>query len=174
MTILELLELVVHITTDPKIKGSLSTILFLIFIGSVLLEFSKLKFSPWTWTFKRLGKIMNSEIYDQLETVNKRLTHIEKRQDDAEHQDKLEKAMSARRRILKANNDLIRGFELDREYMRNLMHDITEYEEYCDKHADPNDPWHFSNRECPEAIESLTKYNHELEVKLREKNKKDA
>lgn len=171
MTILEYTEFFIDWLYSPRVRDNISSIILVLIIGSLVLEFSKVKFSPWTWGFKKLGKVLNSDVRDELKVVNERLTKIEDRQDRAEHQEELKETLNARRRILRARNDLLNGHDLNIEYMRNLMTDIASYEDYCTKHSDVHDEWHFSNKECPEAIETLTEYNHELERRLRKEAK---
>lgn len=169
MTILDYIEFFVDWVMSPRVSGNLFAMLWVLVIGSGFLEFSKLKISPWTWVAKKVGKVLNAEVFEELKAVNKRLGDIEDRQDKFEHQTELNETLEARRRILRINSELLLGRDIDREYLHNVMHDIAAYEDYCKAHSDVRDPYFFSNEECPEAIRNIREYYTAFHKRLQEK-----
>lgn len=60
-------------------------------------------------------------------------------------------AIQARIRILRANDELRQDVHHSYEYFRQLHHDITDYEQYCEAHPD------FKNNEAVNSIEYINR-----------------
>lgn len=60
-------------------------------------------------------------------------------------------AIQARIRILRANDELRQEVHHSYEYFRQLHHDITDYEKYCEAHPD------FKNNEAVNSIEYINR-----------------
>lgn len=60
-------------------------------------------------------------------------------------------AIQARIRILRANDELRQDVHHSYEYFRQLHHDITDYEKYCEAHPD------FKNNEAVNSIEYINR-----------------
>lgn len=87
---------------------------------------------------------------DKLDSIEKKLDkHI---QDDDERYTK-----QCRTRILRFNDELIRGDNHTKEHFDDVLEDITDYGNYCDTHKD------FKNEKAVMAIENVRRVYRDCE-----------
>lgn len=118
--------------------------LLLIVLGVV--QVTPIKVNPWSWILKSLGKIINSDLCEKIETVSKQ--QIENRQlldkhvsDDAKWKETYEaqKMDELRQTILHFNNELLRKQKHTKEEFVEILAVIDRYKAYCKTHEDyPN------------------------------------
>lgn len=111
--------------------GSGVTFLLLTFV-----EISPIKINPWSRLAKWLGRAINSDVIDELESV--KTTQAETRERLESHISTNEKrdADNCRARILRFNNELIRELPHTKEEFIDVLKDIDEYKRYCREHQD--------------------------------------
>lgn len=62
----------------------------------------------------------------------------------------LDKATDARRRILRASDEILTGTKHSREWWEQIMDDVTEYQKYCSAHKE------YENNKAIIAVKELT------------------
>jgi hypothetical protein len=137
-----------------------------------LIQISPIKINPWSWLGKVIGKALNHDVLENVndlkqaqkdyqKTTDKRLEDIEKaRRDFMYYQTECE-AKDARRRILRASDELRLGIEHSQEYFKDILDDISFYNNFCREHKE------FKNMQAVAAIDFVTKtYQNCLEKNM--------
>lgn len=135
-----------------------------------LIQISPIKINPWSWLGKVIGKALNNDVLEKMKELkqsqeayqkitDKRLEDIEKdRKGFLDYQRECE-AKNARRRILEAADELRLGIEHSQEYFRDILDDISFYNNFCREHRD------FKNMQAVAAINFVTEtYQNCLKV----------
>ena len=125
-----------------EVLGRCGIVMLIVF---TILQIAPIKINPWSWIgglfsrfFGRLGhrvgKAINGEVMTKLGTIHDRLSELEehdRRQDMTRAKDK---ALDARRRILRFADEVRREEKHSEEHFRNVFEDIKYYNTYCDNH----------------------------------------
>ena len=92
-----------------------------------LVQITPIKFNPWSWLGRHIGRMLNGEVLDQVNNLSKEL---------ADHKEKSEErhATLCRAHILKFGDEVRHGTPHSKEGYDNILLDIDSYEEYCYKH----------------------------------------
>lgn len=92
-------------------------------------QISPLKWDPWSYVLKKIGKIMNEGISEKVTNLEIGLANLQKSCD--------EKAMNdCRTRILLFNDEILHKKRHTKEHFDQILIDISDYELYCLKHPD--------------------------------------
>lgn len=126
--------------------GTLATFVFLL---SIFVEVSKIKISPWSWLGKKIGKVINGDVINELDGVKKEIGEIKEQNATQNDQRALDKALDARRRILRFADEIRRGDKHSQEHFNSILDDISFYLQYCDDH--PN----FKNKKAVISIKII-------------------
>lgn len=136
-----------------------------------LLQISPIKINPWSWfgkligrffgwLGKRIGKAINGEVIADLVDIKLELTELkehDKRQDATRDRDK---ALDARRRILRFADEVRRKEKHSAEHFHNVLDDITYYKNYCKTHDDfENDRANLSIKRIEAVYEDCDRNN---------------
>jgi hypothetical protein len=150
-----------------------------------LIQIAPIQINPWSWIgrsisrfFKmlgrKIGKELNGEVVSKLGEINTRLDDmdarfetVESRLGDLEEynrtQDKNnaeEKALDARRRILRFADEIRSGDRHSKEHFDNVFDDIKFYKNYCDTNKDfKNDRAQISIKIIEETYEKCVREN---------------
>lgn len=104
----------------------------IITIGILLggaVKIPKIEINLWGWLLKKAGKYLNGDLTDKVNRLQSDLTaHIKTSEK--------EKALDARRRFLRFDDDLCSGRNFGKEHFCQVLRDIDTYEQYCDDHPD--------------------------------------
>ena len=112
-----------------------------------LLQIAPIKINPWTWIGKllgrffgwlgkRIGKAINGDVVTELEGIKDRLTELEKHDEQQDVTRARDKALDARRRILRFADEVRRKKKHSEEHFNNVLDDTTYYKAYCKEHKD--------------------------------------
>lgn len=125
---------------------------------TLIQKFSK-KYKPWSWLARQLGKAMNAEMLEKLDTVEKKVDRLEKK-DEAQDEERAKgKALDARRRILSCADECRRHIKHSEEFFNNVLEDVSYYKNYCDTHPS------FENEKAVIAIDVVENvYKHCIET----------
>ena len=107
-----------------------------------LVQIAPIKIDPWSALFRWFGKEINGELM-------KKVVEIENRLDKKEKKDEERDALSARRRILVFNDEVVRKMEHTPEHWNSVLEDITFYTNYSDTHPG------FKNDKATRSISNL-------------------
>ena len=118
--------------------GNLSILLFLVLS---LVEISPIKVNPWSVLIKWIAKLLGIvELKTEIVQVRNRMDELEKKIDQMkiseEEKSQLKEALSARRRILRFNDELLLKIKHSKEMFNDILKDITDYDNYCRTHPD--------------------------------------
>lgn len=92
-----------------------------------LIQISPIKFNPWTWIARKVGKAINGEVIDEVKTLRQEVKH--NKEDDDEQW-----ALLSRSHILRFGDELLHGKAHSKEHFDQILLDITKYELYCESH----------------------------------------
>ena len=126
-----------------------------------LIQIAPIQINPWSWIgrsisrfFKmlgrKIGKELNGEVVSKLGDINTRLDDmdtrfgdVETRLRDLEEYNRMqdadnakEKALAARRRILRFADEIRSKVRHSKEHFDNIFDDIKYYRDYCREHQD--------------------------------------
>ena len=120
--------------------GGLSVIAaVLLVIAASVLEVSKIKVNPWSSLGQAIGKRINGQVLQELETVKANQRETKEKLDAHIKTDDEREADGWRASILHFNLELIRGIRHTREDFIEILLIIDKYEGYCRDHPDyPN------------------------------------
>ena len=92
-----------------------------------IIQITPIKVNPWSWLGRLIGRSINGEVIDKVDTLSKEL---------ADHKAKSEErhATLCRAHILRFGDEVLHGIPHSKEGYDNILLDIDSYEEYCDKH----------------------------------------
>lgn len=94
-----------------------------------IIQIFPIKLDPWSWLFRKIGKIMNEEIDTKVNSLEKGLTKLQISCD--------ERAMNdCRTRILRFNDEILHKQRHTKEHFDQILVDISNYEMYCDEHKE--------------------------------------
>lgn len=94
-------------------------------------------------------QVSTAEISDKLDAQGKKIDSLEKSFDAKSKADEEKEAKAARRRILRADDEIRAGTRHSRDFFLDVLRDIDDYETYCDNHP------HFKNKCAESAIRSI-------------------
>jgi len=123
----------------------------LLLVLMTLVQVAPVKINPWTALGKAVGRVVNGDVLDKLDGVEKRLEgHI--RMDDERNAD------WHRARILQFNTELLRAHKHTEEDFNEILYNIDCYERYCEDHPD------YQNNRAVHAIWNIKRvYDERLE-----------
>lgn len=105
-----------------------SGILTLFLCGAVI-QIAPIKINPYTWIAKKIGRAINSEVIEKVNSIEKRLeAHIQN--------DELENVRATRQRILHFDAECCKGERHTLEQYNEILEDVDAYEKYCAIHTD--------------------------------------
>lgn len=114
----------------------------LLLILMTLVQIAPVKVNPWSALAKAIGRAINTDISNRLDSIERKLDgHIST--DDRREAD------HARAQILHFNNELLRPIRHTKEEFVEVLLQIDNYERYCDAHKE------YSNNRCVLAIENI-------------------
>ncbi|MCC8047313.1 MAG: hypothetical protein LIP12_17805 [Clostridiales bacterium] len=132
----------------------------ILLIASGLIEISPIKINPWKAIGKAIGKAINGDVVQELESVKKAQTDIAHRLDERERIEDDRNADRQRERILKFNVELIRNLKHTKEDFNEIMVVMDEYEAYCENHKST-----YKNNRADLAMENIRRVYREREEK---------
>ncbi|MDE6260395.1 MAG: hypothetical protein K2M42_05970 [Oscillospiraceae bacterium] len=132
-----------------------------------IVQISPLKINPWSPLIRlvkrllrrllsHLGRATNGDVLAKLdelskaqEEMQKKLNELEARLNEHIRTDDNREADAHRTRILRFNNELLRGIPHTKEMFIQVLAEIDAYEDYCDAHED------YSNNRAVLAIANI-------------------
>ena len=100
-------------------------------------------------------KISNEEIGAKLDVQGRKIDALEEAFYEKNISDEEKEIKAARRRILRADDELRIGIKHSKDFFEDILRDIDSYEAYCDAHP------HFKNRVAESAIKNVADtYDH--------------
>lgn len=94
---------------------------------ATIIEIAPIKISPWTWLVRWLGRALNHDINEKVDSIARSVEKISSDIDERE-------AINARIRILRFGDECRIGIRHSKDYFDQIETDITTYEHYCANH----------------------------------------
>lgn len=94
-----------------------------------LIQIAPIKINPWSWLGKCIGRAINGEVLDKMETLSQ---DVKKNKADDDEQ----WASLSRSHILRFGDELLHGVAHSKEHFDQILLDISKYEKYCSEHKD--------------------------------------
>ena len=95
-------------------------------------------------------KVTIEEIGTKLDEQSKQIDSLEEAFNQKNKEDAEKEAKAARRRILRADDEIRMGMKHSKDFFDDVLCDIDAYEEFCDEHP------HFKNRCAESAIRNVS------------------
>lgn len=127
--------------TAAQIIGSAAGIVVVI---SIFIEIAPIKINPLSHFLRWVGKKINGDIIDRLDSLEGKVNNIESSSDERN-------AISCRVRILQFGDEVRRGMKHSQENFDQVLSDIDDYERYCNSHPE------FKNNKTVAAKEKILK-----------------
>lgn len=99
-----------------------------------LLQVSKININPWTAIFGWIGKQLNQEVLAKVAVLEKRMDTMQTDVDTIRDEGRERHAKDCRVRILRFADEIYLGTNHSQEHYKQILGDITQYENYCDTH----------------------------------------
>ena len=127
---------------------------------SGVVEFSKIKINPWTWLARRVGRAINGEVLDKMDTLNERVDKLSDKVDKIEARQDERDAKMARTHILRFGDEVRIGTRHSKESFDEVLADITAYETYCKSHPEfPNNRTRAAEKFISETYDECLREN---------------
>ena len=94
-------------------------------------------------------RVTIEEISEKIDAQGKKLNSLEQAFNKKNAEDQEKEAKSARRRILRTDDEIRIGVKHSKDFFDDVLRDIDSYEEYCDDHP------HFKNKCAESAINNV-------------------
>lgn len=136
-----------------------------------LIQIAPIRINPWSFIAKHIGRALNKETFERLDRNEERTLEVKHELDDLrDHIGQMEikvddidnkidetTAVTARVRILRFNDELLRFEKHTKDAYDQVLRDIDDYEIYCKQH--PN----FANNKTKASVLNVKEnYNERL------------
>lgn len=98
-------------------------------VVSTVLQVSPIKVNPWSAVARGIGRAINHEVLEKVESLEKKVDSLERSQEERAAKD-------GRVRILRFGDEILHDKKHSKEHYDHILQDITEYEKYCHEHPD--------------------------------------
>ena len=113
------------------------------------LQVSKININPWTAIFGWLGRQFNHEMLDKVAGLERQIETMQTDVNTIRDEGRERHAKDCRVRILRFADEIYLGTNHSQEHYKQILGDITQYEQYCDKHDE------FENQIAVSAIRQI-------------------
>jgi len=99
-----------------------------IFGAITLIQVAPIKINPWSWIAKCIHGLLLGDIDRKLDSISNKVDRLEEQAQE-------DKALQARKHILRFADELYNGEKHSKEYFDDVLtDDIDNYEKYCESH----------------------------------------
>jgi hypothetical protein len=106
----------------------------ILFVLLTIIQIAPIKIDPWTWIGRHIGRMFNGEVLDRMDKLDKKVDNVDKELGDHKEKSEERHATLCRAHILRFGDEVLHGVPHSKEGYDNILLDIDNYEEYCDKH----------------------------------------
>lgn len=114
-----------------------------------LIEITPIKLNPLSWIGKKIGRLFNGELMDEMSNVKQEVKSIKQDVSDIREEAKEREATNRRARILEFGDGILHGVDYSKEHWDSALMDISAYEHYCDDHP------HYMNNVAKATIKHI-------------------
>lgn len=113
-------------------SGEFWTVILVVLL--TLVEITPVKINPWSWVAKKIGRLFNGEVIDEINHLKQEVKIVKKDVSDIREEAKEREATNRRSRILEFGDEILHEVDYSKEHWDSVLMDIGAYEEYCDDH----------------------------------------
>ena len=92
-----------------------------------LIQIAPIKVNPWSWLAKRVGRAINGEVIEKVDSLEKEITTLAAICEERE-------ATTCRTRIIRFGDEMYHDQKHSKEHIDQILADIKTYEDYCSTH----------------------------------------
>lgn len=92
-----------------------------------IIQISPIKINPWSWIGRCIGRVINGEVLEKVETLTR---DVKRNKEDDDEQ----WASLSRTHILRFGDEILHGVSHSKEHFNQVLLDISKYEQYCESH----------------------------------------
>ena len=92
-----------------------------------IIQISPIKINPWSWIGRCIGRAINGEVLEKVETLTQ---DVKRNKEDDDEQ----WATLSRTHILRFGDEILHGVSHSKEHFNQVLLDISKYEQYCESH----------------------------------------
>lgn len=118
-------EFVDQLSLSGVLGGGSAVLLLLL----TMIQIAPIKVNPWTWLARKIGRALNGDTLDRLDTLEQDVKEMKQKNEERE-------AKKSRSSILRFGDEIRRGTRHSKEHFDQILLDISFYEHYCDTHKD--------------------------------------
>ena len=100
------------------------------------LQVSKIEINPWSAIFGWIGKQLNHEVLNRITGMERNMEGLQADIDTIRDEGRERHAKDCRVRILRFSDEIYLGTNHSHEHYKQILGDITSYEQYCDNHPE--------------------------------------
>ena len=99
-----------------------------------LIQITPIKINPWSYIAKCLGKAINKDVIEKVESLESKIDDLESKIDDERETMEEYKARQSRIRILRFGDEMRNQQKHTKEHFDDILTDIDVYEQFCSNH----------------------------------------
>lgn len=110
-------------------------------VGIAIILVGMIKIPPiknnfWQWLLRAMGRAINNEIKEEIDALAEKIKDVDKKVDDMNKIEELERVRQARQRILRFSDEILHAQRHSKEHFDEILEDVDLYEDYCREHED--------------------------------------
>lgn len=113
------------------------------------IKIPKIEINFWGWLFKKIGKFVNQDMMDRIDTIEDEIKAVKDDVDSYKETAKIEQMQTIRYRILRFNDEILHERKHTEEHFNEILVYIDEYEDFCKTHPT------YPNTKAELAIENI-------------------
>ena len=121
-----------------------------------IIQVSKIEINPQSWIAAQLGNALNAGVMKEIKDIKTEQEETRKKLDAHIEEGEERKADHYRSRVLRFNNELVRGLGHTEEDYDEILDVIWKYNEYCKTHPK------YKNNKMPHAIKNVERMYDEM------------
>ena len=114
----------------------LKYILIIIGVLSLFIRPKKIEVPIWQYLLKGIGDAINGSLKAEIASVSKQITEVDKLLNEHIKAQNEQEITNCRRRILRFDDEVLRGEKHGQEHWNNVMEDVDTYLSFCNSHED--------------------------------------
>lgn len=121
-----------------------------------IIQVSKIEINPQSWIATQLGNALNAGVMKEIKDIKTEQEETRKKLDAHIEEGEERKADNYRSRVLRFNNEIVRGLGHTEEDYDEILDVIWKYNEYCKTHPK------YKNNKMPHAIKNVERMYDEM------------
>lgn len=104
-----------------------------VFLLLTAIQITPIKLNPWSAIAKSIGRAINNEVITKVNDLSNEVKRTDTNVKTLRNEWEAREAYLCRLRILRFGDEMLRGVRHSKEHFDQILIDISEYEQYCEK-----------------------------------------